>query len=137
MDLTGTGVLRGDVTGWGIIEGIVPPRLEGGATNAFIEYPDGDTRRADAAFGGVDDAGVVEEVNDFNAFERGIDEGEKLRAENDMSKSNESIDEDEETLCCDLGFENEKGTSASSSSSKGTKTGAGFLTGARDKGASV
>jgi len=85
--------------GRGIIEGIVPPRLEGGVTNAFFEYPEGDTKRVESTFGGVDDAGAGEEVNDFNAFERGIDEGEKLRAENDISKSNESIDEDEESLC--------------------------------------
>lgn len=51
-DLTGADVLRGEATGWGIID---PPRLEGGVTNAFAEYPDGGTKRVEAAFGGVDE----------------------------------------------------------------------------------
>ena len=67
--------------------------MEGGVPNEFAGYPDGDTSRVEAALGSVDAGGL--EVDDFSDFRRGIDEGEKLRAENDMSESNESTDEDE------------------------------------------
>jgi hypothetical protein len=70
--------------------------LEGGVPNEFAGYPDRGTNRVEAALGGVDAGGL--EVDDFSDFRRGIDEGEKLRAENDMSESNESIDEEEEIL---------------------------------------
>ena len=66
-------------------------------TNAFTEYPDGGAKRTEGNLGVEDVTGVVE-VNDLSAFARGIDEGEKLRVEYDLSESEESIDEDEDTL---------------------------------------
>jgi hypothetical protein len=56
-------------------EGIVPPRLEGGVINAL---PGGGVKRLELAFVGVEDA--IVEANDFSAVERGMEEGETLRA---------------------------------------------------------
>ena len=101
--------------------------MEGGVTNAFGACQE-------VVFGGVDEGGAIE-AKDFNAFGRGIDDGEKLRAENDMSDSNESIDEEEEILSLYLDFEKVNGTSDSSSSLKGANTGVDFPTQVLGKGA--
>ena len=106
---------------------MVPTRLEGGVTNAFGACQE-------VVFGGVDEGGAIE-AKDFNAFGRGIDDGEKLRAENDMSDSNESIDEEEEILSLYWDFEKVNGTSDSSSSLKGANTGVDFPTQVLGKGA--
>lgn len=101
-------------------DGIVPPRLDGGVMNALGDCPGGGVKRFEFALVGVD---ARVDVNDFNAVDRGIEDGETLRAKTEQSKSESSDGADAAVLVLIWNLENVNGTSASSSSSsKGTKT---------------
>lgn len=107
--------LRGDDVGCGMNEGIIPPRFEGGVMYALTARP---------GFVGVE--ACNEEVNDLRAVARGIEEGEGVRVEMEVSASESSVDdgvESDKLRSVKLGAANVKEASLSSSSN-GTKSGA-------------